>query len=80
MNLRVLVPLWQKEKSVTKSLRNKKHKRYKKMQNHRILVFIFLMGFLVIFGCTRKKISYDENGQVKSELTYKGDMLHGKAI
>jgi antitoxin component YwqK of YwqJK toxin-antitoxin module len=43
-------------------------------------ISLSLSFFLILFtGCTRTEKSYDEQGNLRSEISYRGDQIHGKA-
>ena len=49
------------------------------MNRTSIAITIFFLGFLLISSCSEgPKVSYWENGNVQSELSYKDEKLDGK--
>ena len=44
------------------------------------LIFLLVIGLTVLSGCTKTEVNYWDNGMKKSELTYRGDKLHGSSI
>lgn len=47
------------------------------MVNRRVIQLLFLI--ILCCGCAKKEIRYWKNGSIKSEITYRGGMMNGRA-